>query len=685
MGSRVGYPARASSGCGRQGPPRRLFRHLKGIHSGFSQRALARATVAFMTTSPVRAGVSSRSRGPQTFETGLHADADFGTVNVGLAVDAGTFGVVIVAPVVGRLRAAFDVSADGSTRLTSLARQTAEGVDVQVSLFDEAKTQALKVELQQTRDDYAQLAGGNDDLSQRLAQTGAELEVLRRELDAGMAALTREVNEARSAHDAVESERARLSDKLSELTTTLGQRSQELNAGNIAQAQMSTELEASTDTRLALQRDLDRLKAGERQLTAARDELKRELTGATAAEVALTQELSTLRTATGHAHESQVALINQLDEAKVARELLETERDALKAELEESKAARERLEQEAADARTTLQAELEQRSADLNEGSAARERLEQELEELRSSTHGERTSAEQAMIELRDALAKKEKQLSSSASERHELVGQHEETLASLRSSLSSAENDAAGYSSELAGQRAASSIEIDRLTRAVTGAQTMLESRDAELGASVERHRAAEQERKMLREQVEQASAQAQHVQNEFEQTRQALGEAQRLATEHETANASLKAERNEARNVARNLHQRIAGGGGVEALKAELTELRSSLDSAQTNVTNVMAERDRAQLQIESLGRQIDQERSARAKAVVERDQYRDRFRALTSNANTGETKAVTSQDETKSYASTNDFSGEGPMDLTTDVTHLPADFDKTKKKKD
>lgn len=630
-----------------------------------------------MTTAPVRSGVSSRSRGPQTFETGLHADADFGTIDVGLAVDAGTFGVVIDAPVVGRLRAAFEVSADGSTRLSSLARRTTEGIDVKVSLFDESKTEALEAELQQTRDAYAQLSADNDDHSQILQQTGnelaatraelerleaslndalntvalerearlallgereearAEIELVRGELDAGTAALMREVNEARSAHDAVEAERARLSDELTELASTLDRHREELNAGNIAQAQLSADLEASADARSVLRREIERLEASELHLIKAREALKRELSDAATSEVHLTQDLSSLRTENERALEGQAALQQALDEANAARDLVESKLGAL-----------------------TLQ---------LDDSNASRERLEQELEDIRSSAHGERTSVEQTLIELREVLAAKEKQLSASAAERHEMGQQHEEALASVRSALSSAENDAGGYSAELAGLRATSAIEAERLALEVTKVQVSLET--------------AEQERELLREQVEQTSAQLQQLQSDHEVTQQALDEAQRSAAEHEAANAGLLTERNEARNVARNLHQRIASGGGVDALKAELVELRSSLDSAQTTVTNVMTERDRAQLQIEALGRQIDQERSARAKAVAERDQYRDRFRALTSNANTGETRALSSQDETKSYASTSDFSGEAPIDSPTDVTRLPVDFDKAK----
>ena len=93
---------------------------------------------------------------------------------------------------------------------------------------------------------------------------------------------------------------------------------------------------------------------------------------------------------------------------------------------------------------------------------------------------------------------------------------------------------------------------------------------------------------------------------------------------------------ERDEARTVAKTLHQRMGTGGApADAFKKEIKELRDTLDHERALAAKLVSDRDRATQQVEALQRMIEQERSNRVKAVAERDEYKSRFRALTSEA--------------------------------------------------
>jgi len=64
------------------------------------------------------------------------------------------------------------------------------------------------------------------------------------------------------------------------------------------------------------------------------------------------------------------------------------------------------------------------------------------------------------------------------------------------------------------------------------------------------------------------------------------------------------------------------------IAELEKESQELRVALDQERVALTS---ERTRLSMQIENLGRQLDQERAARARALAERDEFRDRFKVL------------------------------------------------------
>jgi len=85
----------------------------------------------------------------ETFTTGSHAQTADGPVELGIVVSPGAMGVVVEAPLLGRLRAAFDVLGDGSARLSSLTRRGVDGVEVSIAGATEASRLArLRAELE---------------------------------------------------------------------------------------------------------------------------------------------------------------------------------------------------------------------------------------------------------------------------------------------------------------------------------------------------------------------------------------------------------------------------------------------------------------------------------------------------------------------------------------------------------
>lgn len=78
------------------------------------------------------------------YQGGVHGEIDAGAIDLGLVVTEAGLGVALDAPVIGQLRAAFDVLGDGSTKLTALSRQ---GVPV-LGLGDPSRVTELELELE---------------------------------------------------------------------------------------------------------------------------------------------------------------------------------------------------------------------------------------------------------------------------------------------------------------------------------------------------------------------------------------------------------------------------------------------------------------------------------------------------------------------------------------------------------
>ena len=111
-----------------------------------------------MASTP-RADVTSRTRGEDTFEAGVHADAEVGAIDVGLAVQKDAIGIVIDAPVVGQLKVALEVAPDGTTRLASMQRRLIDGTEAKVPplvVIDETRIVQLEGQLEQQKQELCE-------------------------------------------------------------------------------------------------------------------------------------------------------------------------------------------------------------------------------------------------------------------------------------------------------------------------------------------------------------------------------------------------------------------------------------------------------------------------------------------------------------------------------------------------
>ncbi|MFZ5438803.1 MAG: hypothetical protein ACOZQL_02280, partial [Myxococcota bacterium] len=168
----------------------------------------------------LRADLLSRITAPDTWDAGLHAESDAGPIDVGLSVEPTALGVLIDAPGVGQLRVAFDVTEDGTTRLSRASRLLSDGREAPMIAVDEAKVLQLEGELERLRRTF---------------------QAVQTELGEQLGHLTTERDEARDRA-------AILSDERKELQSEVARLERELSAAvAAAQAEKDARLEALAD------------------------------------------------------------------------------------------------------------------------------------------------------------------------------------------------------------------------------------------------------------------------------------------------------------------------------------------------------------------------------------------------------------------------------------------------------
>jgi chromosome segregation ATPase len=581
-----------------------------------------------------RAEVLTRTDTPEAWDAGLHAECDAGPIDVGLSVEPKALAVILEAPGVGLLKLAFDVATDGTTTLARASRTLSDGrngalvaIDVKQVLHLEGelararahfeqKVGILTTERDEARDRAAILSDGREQLHQTLEaklqelsslkvlvqserdgrllclgereRARAELERVKEELDAGSATLLRELTEARATQALAEEARSKLSAECGELTArfedVLSARKDDAARAEALNVELAA-LRAALDAERSARAEAEAKAAKLEEAQASVANLE---TAMNEAQARYTQTESQISAERNEARARAAALDDQVRDEERARELsLSTER-----------AERSRLEVELAAARTAL-----------DQAKAHTETLEAQRSADAASSAQQTAKFHQAITSLEATTARLEAELARAQASAAEAIASNAEmgqaTAARLESELAVAQAD-------------------------LETAQARLEESQAEGAARLAR--------------VGQLEALMAAADGEAAATQEAREVALKLKTQSER----LLAERDEARALARSLHQKSAASKAVDR---ELLDARTALDHERQLAASLVSERDQLNLRLEALGRMLDQERDARAKALGERDEWLSRFKSLAKG--TTESGPVDIAQETRSYS--------------------------------
>lgn len=536
----------------------------------------------------------------------------------------------------------------------------------------------LKAELDRTRDE---LDAGSATLMRELTEARShrdEVVIERDRLDAELSEVSGRVVELSAARETAAEELENLKDQLAKAAQHA-----------VNEERLRGELESTRVELEGLQNERTRWNADLAELTTARDlaaERFNELSAMEAEVSRLRSEVDRLESelqetrgvlastpssadfhSTQSLAESRGAEIERLDaELSSIRTLADDRRsqlERLEAEIAESKATAEaragdisRLETDLLSAQTLVddrRSQIERLEAELNEtrghlqsspSSADFSAAQSELSETRN-----RLAAMVPLDELNAALAEQARLLESIDSMQTELTAA-QQALTEAPSSTEVEELRAqVATVPEIHGQLDAANAELHRLSLELQEAQNVLAhsapaeeidqlraqaamipslqgeleaaqhtltfsvSRDdydvvhRELEALRAEHRRLEADLARRDDSISLAMARTEAVQAELTNESVATREAREFAVKLKAQAEKLLAERDEARGYARNLHAKVA------AAKAETTAL--------------VGERDKLTLQVESLGRMLDQEREGRAKALGDRDAWKAR----------------------------------------------------------
>jgi|CXWL01.1.fsa_nt_gi chromosome segregation ATPase len=472
------------------------------------------------------------------YDIGLHAESEAGDLEVGVALTPqGALGVMLNAPQVGRLMAAFALDDRGATHLVQLSRTGADGQTTPV-IVDADRSQFLEAELQNAHKQW------------QTAQ--ARLEVLTSQVDEARARAAALQEDAQAYQTALAEEQAAAQRQVQAAETQLASVKAELASSQAEKIKVVGEREAITKLR-------DEVTASLVSAKAEAESLKVQLAGTSVKAESLSeaeQALKTLRdqlaARTGEAEELKGKIEKQkltIEEQKTRLDTLEAETDHAKAEADRFKVDIQILKNDVEEAQKAAKTVVERGPA----LKAAEARIADQVDELRAL----KAEHDNATKELEELFAR---------------GGLDPEQAATLQSELQANQE-------ALAGQEKAA------------------------------------------------------------EQTIAERDEARELVKKLKVSALELLAERDEARAVARSLHAKPAApappagpSAEVEALQAELAAMRPMLETDKTTISRQKTELQKSQLQIDSLGRQLENERTARAKASTERDEYKERFMALT-----------------------------------------------------
>ncbi|MBX7114514.1 MAG: hypothetical protein K1X64_09330 [Myxococcaceae bacterium] len=320
---------------------------------------------------------------------------------------------------------------------------------------------------------------------------------------------------------------------------------------------------------------------------------------------------------------------SQIEKIKVVgeREALTKQRDALNETLISTKADMEALKVQLAGSNVKAESlsEAEQALHDLREQLAARTR---EAEQLKGDVEKHKVAFDEQQAKL--ALAETQADHAKAEADRFKVDIQilKDDVAEAQKSAKAMAER---GPALKAAEARIADQLDEIRIlkTERDTAVKELEElfargALDPEQAASLQSELQANQEALLSQEAL-------------AEELTQERDEAREWVKKLKTKALDLLVDRDEARQVARALyaktsHTDASASAEVQALQAELAALRPMLEGDRVTLSRQKTELQKVQLQVDSLGRQLENERTARAKGISEQDEYKERFMALT-----------------------------------------------------
>ncbi len=374
-----------------------------------------------------------------------------------------------------------------------------------------------------------------------------------------------------------------------------------------------------SDEKKALAREEERLTAEVSRLTAALEVEKAHALEALADREKARAALETARVeaaeplpALDAAQEKATALAAAAGALEAALAEKEAELEALRAQAEGAGA----LEAQLAEARAQLQevqhravaeaadasahvATLEEQLADT---SARLDAIEAELATARATAEATQARLQRTEVELTDAT------LQASALETDR------EGRGDLEAELAAAQRELGTLREELAAR-----AQLEALPRQLETLRAALQANEAELARRDESLSLAVEQRDALQ-------AQLASVDDALTAQQRATDEARDIARRLKAQADGLLAERDEARAVARQLHQRLSSSAGKDT-----ADLQGALEAERQVAATLLAEKHALAQRLEALERLAAQERDGRGQALAERDEWRSRFQAL------------------------------------------------------
>ncbi len=475
------------------------------------------------------------------YESGIHSDTEAGAIDVGLVVTEAGLGVAIDAPVIGQLRASFDLLDGGATKLTSLSR---EGVPV-LGLTDHARIVELETELEARAAELSRAAARIAELEETLAEHDAEAE---RRLEQAQSALgatqaSLDATDARShqAEDRLKVTSQALADTEARLRRTRDELQSSKAAFTETDLKLRTAVAEAASARSALDEAQGRYKQSQAELTASKKTFA-ELEG----------RMRRLQTQAG-----------------LEKDEFEARSGAQAAELADVGA---RL-QQADELRATQDALLEQSRAEL-----ARVLEEKEASEQRAQTNE---------IERDEALRKLQLSEDSRHAELERLGGELAEARIAHAEALASSEASSADAAASLAEQLATEKGRADGLQAALNDEKKISERRRAELDE--ERNRRDEMVRDLayIQTQVADLSSTKGALVTRIKQMSDRETKRQRTTSEFGAALRTAEVVAADTKASARRVEARAAKlEDQVRGMQQEIVDLRGRAEVAENSV---------------------------------------------------------------------------------------------------